>query len=147
MRYCCCCSLTKSCLTLQPRGLQHARLPYPPLSPGVCSNFCPIELVMLSNHLILYHPSPFAFSLSQHQDLFQGVFLFTSGGQSIGTSALTSVLPVNEYSGLISFRTDWFDLLAFHGTVKSLLQHHIQKYQFFNTQKTIGLTIQPLLAK
>ena len=135
MRYCCCCSLTKSCLTLQPRGLQHARLPYPPLSPGVCSNVCPIELVMLSNHLILYHPSPFAFSLSQHQDLFQGVFLFTSGGQSIGTSALTSVLPVNEYSGLISFRTDWFDLLAVQGF--EFESTTILKHQFFGTQSSL----------
>ena len=39
--------------------------------------------------------------------------LFASGGQSIGVSASASVLPMNEYSGLISFRIDWFDLLAF----------------------------------
>ena len=44
--------------------------------------------------------------------------LFTSGGQSIRVSAS------NEYSGLISFRIDWFDLLAVQGTLKSLLQHH-----------------------
>ena len=50
--------------------------------------------------------------------------LFTSGGQSIEIS--TSVLP-NEYSGMISFRIDWFDLLAVQGTLKSLLQHHIFK--------------------
>ena len=47
---------------------------------------------------------------------------FASGGQSIGVSA--SACPSNEYSGLISFRIDWFDLLAVQGTVKSLLQHH-----------------------
>ena len=47
--------------------------------------------------------------------------LFESGGQSIGVSATR---PSNEYSGLISFRTDWFDLLAVQGTLKSLLQHH-----------------------
>ena len=45
-----------------------------------------------------------------------------SGGQSIGLSASASVLP-NEYSGLISFRMDWLDLLAVQGTLKSLLQH------------------------
>ena len=45
-------------------------------------------------------------------------WLFTSGGQSIGASASS------EYSGLISFRIDWFDLLAVKGTLKSLLQHH-----------------------
>ena len=50
--------------------------------------------------------------------------LFTSGGQSVEIS--TSVLP-NEYSGMISFRIDWFDLLAVQGTLKSLLQHHSLK--------------------
>ena len=48
--------------------------------------------------------------------------LFTSGGQGIGVSASASVLPMNEYSGLISFRMDWFVLLAVQGTLKSLLQ-------------------------
>ena len=52
--------------------------------------------------------------------------LFTSSDQSIGASALTSV-PSNEYSGLISFRIDWFNLLAVQGTLKSLLQHHGSK--------------------
>ena len=53
-------------------------------------------------------------------------WLFESGGQSIGASASTSVHP-NEYSGLISFRIDWFDLLAVQGSLKSLLQHHSSK--------------------
>ena len=50
---------------------------------------------------------------------------FISGGQSIGVSASTSVLP--EYSGLISFRIDRLDLLSVQGTLKSLLQHHSSK--------------------
>ena len=54
-------------------------------------------------------------------------WLFTSGDQNIGASASASVLPMSEYSGLISFRTDWFDLLAVQGTLKSLLQHHSSK--------------------
>ena len=49
--------------------------------------------------------------------------LFASGGQSIVVSA-SSISPSNEYSELISFRIDWFDLLAVQGTLKSLLQHH-----------------------
>ena len=49
--------------------------------------------------------------------------LFASGGQSIGSSALAS----SGHSGLISFRMDWFDLLAVQGTLKSLLQHHSSK--------------------
>ena len=52
---------------------------------------------------------------------------FASGGQSIGASATASVLPMNECPGLISFRTDWLDLLAAQGTLKSLLQHHSSK--------------------
>ena len=76
--------------------------------------------------------------------------LFASGGQSIGVSALTSVLP-----GLISFRMDWLDLLAVQGTLKSLLQHHSSKasillssaffivqlsHPYMTTGKTIVLT-------
>ena len=53
--------------------------------------------------------------------------LFLSDEQSIGNSVSASVLPINEYSGLISFRIDWFDLLAVQGTLKSLLQHHSSK--------------------
>ena len=51
--------------------------------------------------------------------------LFTSGGQNIGVSASTSVLPMN--TGLISFRMDWLDLLAVQGTLKRLLEHHSSK--------------------
>ena len=53
-------------------------------------------------------------------------YFFASDGQSIGVSASASVLS-NEYSGLISFRIDWFDLLAVQGTLKSLLQQHSSK--------------------
>ena len=78
---------------------------------------------------------------------------FASGGQSIGVSASTSVLPMN--SGLIFFRIDWFDLLAVQGTFKSLLQHYSSKasilrcsaffivqlsYPYMTTEKTIALT-------
>ena len=52
--------------------------------------------------------------------------VFPSGSQSIGASASASVLP-DEYSVLISFRIDWFDLLEVQRTLKSLLQHHISK--------------------
>ena len=51
---------------------------------------------------------------------------FASGGPNIGASA-SHINPSNEYSGLISFRMDWFDLLTAQGTLKSLLQHHSSK--------------------
>ena len=48
-----------------------------------------------------------------------------------------SISPSNGYSGLISFRIDWFDLLAVQGTLKSLLQHTVQKHQFFSIQLSL----------
>ena len=88
--------------------------------------------------------------------------LFTSGGQNIGVSHSASVLPMNEYSGLISFRMDWLDLLAVQGTLKSLLQHHNSKasilqpsaffivqlsHPYMTTGKTIALTRQTFADK
>ena len=88
-----------------------------------------IKLVMPSNHLILYHP----------------FLLLTSIFPSIRVLSNESVLHIrcpqnwsfsfsisrsNVYSGLISFRMDWFDLLAVQGTLKSLLQHHSSKASF-----------------
>ena len=74
----------------------------------------------------LSSPSPPAFNLSPQSGSFPVSQFFASGGQSIGASASASVLLMN-ISGLISFRIDWFDLLAVQGTLKSLLQHHSSK--------------------
>ena len=90
--------------------------------------FVSIELVMPSNHLILCHhlsscpPQSFPASGS-----FPVGLLFALGGQSYWSF---SISHSNEYSGLISFRIDWFDLLAVQGTLKSLLQHHSLKASF-----------------
>ena len=87
--------------------------------------------------------------------------LFASGDQSIGASAF-SISPSNDYSGLISFRTDWFDLLAVQGMLKSFLQHHKLKasilwcsasflvqlsHPYMTTGKTIALTIRTFVGK
>ena len=73
----------------------------------------------------LSSPSPPALNLSQHQGLFQRA----SSLHQVATywSFNSSISPSNEYSGLISFRMDWLDLLAVQGTLKSLLQHHSSK--------------------
>ena len=85
-----------------------------------------IELVMLSNPSHPLPPSfPFAVNLSQHQGFSPMSWLFVSGGQSI--EALASACLSNEYLGLVSFRIDWFDLLAVQRTLKSLLQQHNEK--------------------
>ena len=73
----------------------------------------------------LSSPSSPAFNLSPHQGLFQWV----SSSHQVAKywSFSFSISPYNEYSGLISFRMDWLDLLAVQGTLKSLLQHHSSK--------------------
>ena len=85
-----------------------------------------IELVMLSNHLILCCP------LLLQPSIFPSIRVFSN--ESILCirwpkywSFSFSIHPSNEYSGLISFRIDWLDLLAVQGTLKSLLQHHSSK--------------------
>ena len=84
----------------------------------------PVESMMPSNHLILCLPLLLLPSIFPSIRVFLTSQLFTSGGQSIGASASASVLPMNIQ---VSFRTDWFDLLAFQGTLKSLVQHHNSK--------------------
>ena len=70
-------------------------------------------------------PSPPDFSLSQHQGLFQWVSFLHQVAKVLEFHF--NISPSNEYSGLISFRMDWLDLLAVQGTLKSLLQHHSSK--------------------
>ena len=88
--------------------------------------FLSIELVMLSNHLILCWP------LLHLPSIFPGIRVF-SNELALRIrwpnywSFSFSISPSNEYSGLISFRIDWFDLLAVQGTLKSLLQYHSSK--------------------
>ena len=117
-----------------------------------------IKSVMPSNHLILCHP--LAFNLSQNQGLFHQVNLCIRWPKYWSFSF--SISPSSEYSGMISFRIDSFDLFAVQGILKSLLQHHSSKASilrcsaFFMVQlshpyMTIGETIVwldgPLLAK
>ena len=85
-----------------------------------------IESVMPSNHLILCHPLLFLPSI------FPSIRVFSKeSGLCIRwpkyCSFSFSISPSNEYSGLISFRMDWLDLLAVQGTLKNLLQHHSSK--------------------
>ena len=111
--------------SLQPHVLEHARLPCPSLSPRVCSNSFSIDSKMPSNHLILCRslllPS-----------IFPSIWVFSS--ESVlhirwpkDWSFSLNIGHSNKYSGLISFRMDWLDLLAVQGTLESLLQHHSSK--------------------
>ena len=111
--------------SLQPQELQYTRLPCPSLSPGVCSNSCPFNQKC---YLTIYFSATLCTSCLQSfpaSGSFPMSLLYESGGQSRSFSF--SISPSNEYSGLISFRIDWFDLLTVQGILKCLLQHHSSK--------------------
>ena len=119
--------------SLWPHELQHRnRLLFPSPSPGACSNSCPLSQ--------WFHPT-----------ISSSVSPFSSCPQSLPASVFSyesvlcirwpkywnfsfSINPSNEYSGLISFRIDWFDLLAFQGAFESLLQHHNLKASVLGAQ-------------
>ena len=94
--FCCRRSVSQSCLThWEPRGLQHARLPRPSPSPGVCSNSCPLSQwhhPTISSSVVPFSSCPQSFPASGSFSMSQ---LFASCGQSIGASASASVLPMN----------------------------------------------------
>ena len=144
---------------MRPRGLQHTKLL---LSFSVSWSLLKLMstgLVMVSNHLILYHP------LLLPPSIFPSIRVFYN------ESALPirwpnywsfSISPFNEHSRLISFRMDWLDLLAVQGTLKSLLKNHNSKasilwysafftvqlsHLYMTTGKTIALTLQTFVGK
>ena len=104
--------------SLQPHGLQHARLPCPSPSWSLL-RLMSIELVMPANHLILCCPLLLLPSIFSSIRIFPNESLLSIRWPEYWSF---SISPSNEYSGLISFRIDWFDLLAAQGTLKSLLQ-------------------------
>ena len=121
---------------LWPHGLQHAKLPYPSLSPRDCSNSCPLSqwchptisssVIPFSSHL---QPFPASGSLPMSR-------LFSSGGQSTGASASASILPMNiqgwfplGLNGLISWQSKRLSRVFSNTTV--------QKHQFFSTQLSL----------
>ena len=111
---------------LRPHELQPTRPPFPSPTPGVHPNPCPSSRwchSTISFSVVPFSSCPQSFPAS---GFFQMSQLFTSGGQSIGVSASTSVLPMNtqDWSPL---GWTWLELLAVQGTLKSLLQHHSSK--------------------
>ena len=115
--------------SLQPHGLQHSRPPCHLPSPRACSNSCPLSQWCHPNHLVLCHP------LFLLPSIFPSIRVFSNGLALCIRwpkywSFTFSISPSNEYSGLLSFRMDWFDL-AVQGTLESLLQHHSSKASTF----------------
>ena len=120
-----------------------------------------IELVMPSNHLILCCPLLLLPSIFPIVRVFSNELVLRIRWPKYWSFSF-SINPSNEYSGLISFRMDWFDLLAVQGILKSLLQHHnlkasvLRRSAFFMVQlshlymttgKTIALTIRIFVSK
>ena len=113
-----------------------------------------IKLVMPSNHLILCHPLLLLPSIFPCIRVFSKELVLCIRWPKYWSLSF-SISPSNEYSGLLSFRMDWFDLLAIQGTLKSLLQH-LWCSAFFIVQlshpymtpgKTIALTRQTFVGK
>ena len=136
--------------SLQPQGLQEARFPCTSLSQSLL-RLMSIELVMLSNHLILFGPLLLLPSIFPSIRVFSNVSALLIRWPKYWRFSF-SISPSNKYSRLISFRIDWLDFLVVQGTLKSLLQHHylkasiLQRSAFFmvllsHPYMTIGKTI------
>ena len=108
--------------SLRLHGLQHARIPCPRSLLKLMS----IESVMPSNHLILCRPLLLPPSIFPSIRVFSNELVLCIRWLKYWSFSF-SISPSNEYSGLISFKIDWFDLLAVQGTLKTLLQHHSSK--------------------
>ena len=120
---CCCCSIAKSCPILcDPMDCSMSGFPVLYYLP----EFAQIHVHWVGDAIHPSHPllspSPPAFSLFQHHGLFQWVSFSHQAPEYWSISF--SITSSNEYLGLISFRIDWFDLLAVQGTVTSLFQHY-----------------------
>ena len=131
------------------------------INPRSLPRLMSIELVMPSNHLILCHP------LLLPPSIFPSIRVFSNESVLLIRwpkywSFSFNISPSSEYSGLVSFRINWFDLLAVQGTLKTLLQHHsskisiLQRSAFFTVQlshpymttgKTIALTRRTFVGK
>ena len=109
--------------SLQLHGLQHSRPPCSSPTPRACPNSCPLESVMPSNHLILCCPLLLLPSVLPGIGVFSSELILCIRWPKYWSFSF-SISHSNEYSGLISFRTDWLDLLTVQGALKSLLQHH-----------------------
>ena len=106
--------------SFRPHESQHARPPCPSLTPGVNSDSCPSSWwchPTISSSVVPFSSCLQSFPASGSFPMSQ---FFASGGQSIGSFSFSITLS-NEYSGLISFGINWFDLLAVQGTLKSHL--------------------------
>ena len=159
-------SVALSCLTLQPHGPWHTRLPYPSPIPLSITNYrsllklMSIESVMPSNHLILCRPFLLLPSIFPSIRVFSDKSVLHIRWPKHWSFSFIS--PSSKYSGLISFKMGWLDLLAVQWSLKSVLQHHSSKasillhsaffivqlsHPYMTTGKNIALTRQTFVGK
>ena len=127
------CSVVSN--SLRPGGLQQARLPCPSLSPRICSNLCLLSW---------WHHATISFSVALFSCLqsfpasgsFPMSWLFASGGQSIGASALASVLPMNIKGWFPLGLTGWISLQS-KGLSRIFSSTTVWKHQFFGAQSSL----------
>ena len=153
------CSVAQSCLTLcNPWTVAYqASLSF--IITQRLLKFTSIESVMPSNHIVLCCLLLLLPSVFPSTRVFSNESVLCIRWPKYWTF---SISPSDEYSGLVSFRNDWFDLLAFQGTLKSFLQHHSSKasilwcsaffmvqlsHLYMTTGKTIALTIWTFISK
>ena len=153
-------SVTQSCPTLWPHGLQHIRPPCLSPTPSLLK-LMSFESVMPSNHLILCLPLLFLPSIFLSIRVFSNESALRIRWPKYWSFSF-KISPSNEHPGLISFRMDWLDFLVVQGTLKSLPQHHSSKptilrlsaffivqlsHSHMTTGKTIALTRQTFVDK
>ena len=139
---------------LKPHESQHTSLPPSITNSRSLLKLMSIASVMPSNHLILCHPLLLSSSIFPSIRVFSNKSVLCIRWTKYWSFSF-SICPSSEYSGLISFRMDWLDLLAVQGTLKSLLQHHSSRasilqhsaffivqlsYPYMTTGKAIALT-------
>ena len=158
---CCCFSVAQSCPTLcDPMNCSMPGFPIHHHLRGLAQTHVHSVGDAIQPSCPLLSPSPPAFCLSQDQDLSNELAVCLRWPKDWSFSF--SISPSNEYSGLISFRIDWLDLLESQGTLKSLLQHHSSKapilwrsvffmvqlsHPYMTTGKTTALTIWTFFGK
>ena len=123
--------------SLWPRGLQHARLPFPSSTPGACSNSLSLSHWVSDatqpSHLIFCRPLLFLSSIFPCMRVFPMSQSFASGGQSIGVSASASILPMSIQDW---FPLEWIDWVSLQskGVSRVFSNTTVQKHQFFGIQ-------------
>ena len=120
--------------SLRPHGLQHTRLPCPSATPGACSNSCPSS--RWCHPTISSSVVPFSSCLQSFPTSGKWVSSWSSGGQNIGVSASTSVLPMNTQDWSPLGWTGWISLQS-KGLSRVFSNTTVQKHQFFGAQLSL----------